>query len=200
MGSIQLRVVLHSRDPLARAGLAALLGSLEGVVVVDLVDDLADVSGGADVVISELRWGEPLDIPPSGIPRVLALAEDQVQARQARSAGATGVLRRDSGEAEIAAAISAVAVGLPVFSEDLVPPDSDPIVDVGGAGPEALTAREAEILELVATGLANKAIAARLAIRESTVKFHVNAILAKLGAQSRTEAVARALRSGLIRF
>jgi DNA-binding NarL/FixJ family response regulator len=61
-----------------------------------------------------------------------------------------------------------------------------------------LTAREREVLKWLAKGLANKAIAQQLAITESTVKFHVNAILGKLGAQSRTDAVVRATRLGLV--
>ena len=61
-----------------------------------------------------------------------------------------------------------------------------------------LTPRELEVLALVADGLPNKAIAGRLGISDHTVKFHVNAILSKLGAQSRTEAVTRAMRMGLI--
>jgi DNA-binding NarL/FixJ family response regulator len=63
---------------------------------------------------------------------------------------------------------------------------------------DALTAREMEVLQYVAQGLANKVIARRLNITESTVKFHVNAILGKLGAQSRTDAVVRATRLGLV--
>ena len=62
----------------------------------------------------------------------------------------------------------------------------------------ALTPREREVLQLLAEGLANKAIAQRLAISEHTVKFHVNAIMSKLGAQSRTAAVVQATRLGLI--
>ena len=71
------------------------------------------------------------------------------------------------------------------------PPDSLP------PGQE-LTPRELEVLQLLAEGLANKAIALQLDISEHTVKFHVNAILAKLGVQSRTQAVVRATRLGLI--
>jgi len=63
---------------------------------------------------------------------------------------------------------------------------------------EALTPREIEVLELLAEGLPNKAIAARLAISDQTVKFHVSSICGKLGAANRTEAVRRALRRGLI--
>jgi DNA-binding NarL/FixJ family response regulator len=63
---------------------------------------------------------------------------------------------------------------------------------------EALTAREIEVLELLAEGLPNKAIAARLGISDQTVKFHVSAISGKLGASNRTDAVRRAVRRGLI--
>jgi len=63
---------------------------------------------------------------------------------------------------------------------------------------EELTPRERHVLQLLAEGLPNKAIADRLGISEHTVKFHVSAIMSKLGAQSRTEAVTRAARLGLI--
>jgi DNA-binding NarL/FixJ family response regulator len=63
---------------------------------------------------------------------------------------------------------------------------------------EELTPREREVLQLLAEGLANKAIAQQLTISEHTVKFHVNAIMSKLGAQSRTAAVVRATRLGLV--
>jgi DNA-binding NarL/FixJ family response regulator len=64
--------------------------------------------------------------------------------------------------------------------------------------PDPLTPREIQVLELLAEGLANKAIAARLAISDQTVKFHVSAICGKLGAANRTEAVRLAIRRGLI--
>jgi DNA-binding NarL/FixJ family response regulator len=63
---------------------------------------------------------------------------------------------------------------------------------------EPLTAREQEVLPLLAEGLSNKAIAAQLQISEHTAKFHVNAVLTKLGAQNRVEAVVRAARIGLL--
>ncbi|MCS7070294.1 MAG: response regulator transcription factor [Anaerolinea sp.] len=68
----------------------------------------------------------------------------------------------------------------------------------GERTPDALTPREIEVLRLIAEGLPNKQIAIKLSISEHTVKFHVNAILTKLGAQSRTEAVVRATRLGWI--
>ena len=90
----------------------------------------------------------------------------------------------------------------------LLPPDRPrrPGIDVDGAVEnretretlETLTAREIQVLELLAEGLSNKAIAARLGISDQTVKFHVAAVSGKLGAVNRTDAVRRAVRRGLI--
>jgi DNA-binding NarL/FixJ family response regulator len=83
--------------------------------------------------------------------------------------------------------------------------DHDAIIVGGGGAPaaddeivEPLTSREVQVLELLAEGLPNKAIAARLGISDQTVKFHVSAICGKLGAANRTDAVRRAVRRGLI--
>ena len=88
--------------------------------------------------------------------------------------------------------------------------ESDAIIVGGGSGgslppspddegfDEPLTAREIQVLELLAEGLANKAIATRLGISDQTVKFHVASISGKLGAKNRTDAVRRAVRRGLI--
>src|SRR5437867_6655415 len=73
-----------------------------------------------------------------------------------------------------------------------------PQIDDDGALDEPLTPREIDVLELLAEGLANKAIAARLGISDQTVKFHVASICGKLGAANRTDAVRRAVRRGLI--
>jgi len=70
--------------------------------------------------------------------------------------------------------------------------------DFDEAGPEQLTARELEVLELIAEGLPNKAIATRLGISDQTVKFHASQIQGKLGAANRTDAVRRAVRRGLV--
>ena len=70
--------------------------------------------------------------------------------------------------------------------------------DEGGLDVELLTPREIEVLELVAAGLPNKAIAARLGISAETVKFHLTSIIGKLGAANRTDAVRRGVRRGLI--
>ena len=82
----------------------------------------------------------------------------------------------------------------------LLAPDDSPD-PMGHATPvERLTAREVEVLELLAEGLSNKAIGHRLGISDQTVKFHVGSISGKLGARNRTEAVRLAVRGGLISF
>jgi DNA-binding NarL/FixJ family response regulator len=77
----------------------------------------------------------------------------------------------------------------------LAGPDDD---EAAGAYRERLTAREIEVLERLAEGLSNRAIAERLGISDQTVKFHVASVMAKLGAANRTDAVRRAVREGLV--
>ena len=111
---------------------------------------------------------------------------------QIRRAGAGGVLQSNASSEQIVQAIKSVASGLMVFDRALAPqsPDDEPL--------EQLTPRESEVLRLLANGLGNKEIAVKLSISEHTIKFHIHSILGKLGAASRTEAVTRGLRSGLI--
>jgi NarL family two-component system response regulator YdfI len=89
------------------------------------------------------------------------------------------------------------------FEAILMPPDRPPPLDDSGDErdetiQEPLTAREIQVLELLAEGLSNKAVAARLGISDQTVKFHVASLSGKLGAVNRTDAVRRAVRRGLI--
>ena len=111
---------------------------------------------------------------------------------QIRRAGAGGVLQSNASSEQIVQAIKSVASGLMVFDRALAPqsPDDEAL--------EQLTPRESEVLRLLADGLGNKEIAVKLSISEHTIKFHIHSILGKLGAASRTEAVTRGLRSGLI--
>ena len=206
------RVLLVSTSPAVRAGLRALLatagdidvvteaptlqpGLVDGlerppdVVVLDAasasgLDDLADWLEGADAGLLVLG-------PPDGLDRLLSSAPSF----------AWGYLARESGPAELEAAIRAVAAGLMGIEPtllDRLARDIRPSASIAAPGSEDLTQRERETLQLVAQGLTNKAIAARLAISDHTVKFHVASILAKLGAGSRTEAVHLAARQGLI--
>ena len=202
-----LQLIAVADDPLARAGLSALLATLPGCEVVAqgtgaLLFDAA--TGEAEIVADVIVWDtgrqsfehddeERLD---GGLP-ILALVFDEEAAAVAWRLGSRGVLTRELDTDRLAAAVAAVAAGLVVVSPSLIAalthgdaPTDESTVD--------LTPREVEVLALLAEGLTNKAIAYRLSISDHTVKFHVNAILTKLNAQSRTDAVVRASRLGLI--
>lgn len=134
---------------------------------------------------------------------IVALLPDEEHAAEAWHAGARGLLLRDTTAEQLLAALQAVNQGLVSLDPVLMSALAEAWPDRSGQdGPllETLTPRELEVLQLLAEGLPNKAIALRLDISEHTVKFHVNAILGKLNAQSRTEAVVRATRLGLLRF
>ncbi|RME48858.1 MAG: DNA-binding response regulator [Chloroflexi bacterium] len=203
-----LRVLVVADDPLARAGLAALLaGRPECTVVGQMAGDEDLIAQASvyhpDVLLWDLGWDpEPAldrlaDLREVARP-VVALLSDEADASDAWNAGARGLLMRDTDTETLVAALTAVGQGLvaldPALAGVLVPaghlPDATLVED--------LTPREMEVLQLLAEGLPNKVIAHQLGISEHTVKFHVNAILGKLGAQSRTEAVVRATRLGLI--
>lgn len=142
---------------------------------------------------------------------VLVLCE-QHEVLPSIAAGASGALRRSASAEEIASALVGMDEGLAVFDRAFVqtvvtsepapmlPPADEievPVATVEAAG-EKLTAREQEVIGLLAAGLSNKDIAKQLGISEHTAKFHVNSILQKFGAQKRVEAVVRAARLGLI--
>ena len=138
-----------------------------------------------------------------GMPKVdgvLLLASDPSGAwtAQARRSGVRAVLRSDATAEELATAIAAARAGLLVLHPDALKPSTEARAARSRIGPTALTAREQEILEMIAEGMSNRIIANRLGISSQTVKFHVASILAKLGAGSRTEAVTFGLRQGLI--
>ena len=203
-----LRVLVVADDPLARAGLGALLADHPGCFVVGQVGREADLPDmievyRPDVLVWDLGWDPTLHLErladlQEAHPPVVALIPDSTHAAGARAAGVRGLLLRDSNISGLVATLQAVAQGLVVFEPELVAaamPSSDqtPKELIG-----VLTPREHEILQLVAEGLPNKSIASSLMISEHTVKFHINSILGKLDAQSRTEAVTRATRLGLI--
>jgi DNA-binding NarL/FixJ family response regulator len=127
---------------------------------------------------------------------VVALLAVESLAGMARAAGARGLLPRTSNARQIVAALHAVVQGLLVFDEMLLAAPSPVPAELDLVEP--LSARELQVLRHLAEGLSNKEIARAIGVSEHTVKFHVNAILGKLGAQSRTEAVVKATRAGLI--
>jgi two-component system, NarL family, nitrate/nitrite response regulator NarL len=210
-----LRVVVAAPTPLLAAGLAALVrdggftvvaerSRLDEPSALDAVD-VAVMAAGTPIAIDAFRDGEPGAVVV-GADRALAalLGRDGTRA--------VGVVPDDAGARTIGAAIGAVAAGLSVrpagiptparFGDDgFQPAAARTAADDGLEDPidaEPLTPREAEVLDSLAQGLSNRAIAARLAISEHTVKFHLASIFGKLGATTRTGAVRRALRRGLI--
>jgi DNA-binding NarL/FixJ family response regulator len=122
---------------------------------------------------------------------ILIGAPRQRQALREHLDGATDVVGQFDSLAEAhASGISADALLLP-SGTSAEPSDDETMI-------EPLTAREIEVLELVAEGLANKAIAEQLRISDQTVKFHLASIMGKLGASNRTDAVRRGVRAGLV--
>ena len=209
-----VRVLVLADDPLMRAGLAALLAQQTGCEVTGQAapgdDLLAEVAAAqADLVIADLGW-QPAAALAQLTPQVAALppallllpsnTNTAALAASAWQAGIRGLVWRHAApEAILAAAHSLLheqVVLAAELAEDLLLPAAPP----GSAATltEPLTTREDEVLQLLAEGMTNRAIAQRLAISEHTVKFHVNAILGKLGAQRRADAVMRATRLGLI--
>src|SRR5688572_30229711 len=209
-------VLVVARQPVARAGLRALLAGRADVHAVGQatsVEDALDLAQrlAPDAALSSWGGGELEDVlalarglHPFGTP-LLLLSElpepGELPLLLAGDAGVRGIILAEASSDEIAAALHAVSEGLvvldPPFLAMLAAQNAHVVID-DGAPVEALSERELEVVELLALGLPNKTIARRLNISEHTVKFHVGSILAKLGAASRTEAVTRAARRGLI--
>lgn len=195
-----LRILVVGDDPLARGGIAALLAGRADVVVLDQLGSRELARGRGPEPAEAIAW----DAGPSGLAGaerirdadapVVALVSGDDAAAEALRAGARGILLRGATADALAAALVAVARGLTALEADLAEPllrTPEP-----ARGGEALTPREREVLALVAEGLSNKGIAARLGISEHTAKFHVNAILGKVGAETRAEAIVLAARRG----
>ena len=138
------------------------------------------------------------------LPAIVTLSEDDRPVTLLRQLALRGwgIISPDAPGAEMQAAVISVAQGLAVLSlqlaSNLVGSRNTVQTLEGGGIPEPLTARETEVLELLSQGLSNKLIARRLNISEHTVKFHVSSIYTKLDASSRTDAVSKGARLGLI--
>jgi len=206
-----INVLVAAESAIARTGLEALIGAHDSLRVIQTDASLPlwrrVEDGRAEVLVVDLdrqavsrtlRELARLPRPPATI----FLTDDlrAVRTSEARRAGVLAVLPRGATASELGAAIKAVAAGLIVLHPEgvdaLLSPSSLP--SAAGATGETLTVREAEVLNIIAEGLGNKEIAARLGISEHTVKFHVASIFTKLKAGSRTEAVAIGVRRGLI--
>ena len=201
-----LRVLVVCRDRLSRAGLAAVLDQRLGLTVVGQIagDDNTLLPLDIyvpDVIVWDVSWEtsnavNSLGLLPEDALLVLALAVTSDQAAQARAAGAQALLSRDASPEALAAAAVALSHGLQVTDPALSGVSAAATPAPGSAS--LFTPREQDVLKLLAEGLPNKGVASRLEVSEHTVKFHVNSIMGKLNAQSRTEAVTLATRLGLL--
>lgn len=193
----------------ARTGLAAQLGRHRTIQTLVASPDLplAEQIDAVrpDVLLAETTPDAALAALalPADPPAVVLVASDAhglLESGRLRD-GIAGVVPPHATSDELRATVEAAAAGLVVLHRDVArdlrwrAAGGDVVPRVGG---EALTPREVEVLEMLAEGLANKAIAVRLGISDHTVKFHVAAILERLGVESRAEAVAVGIRRGLI--
>jgi two-component system, NarL family, response regulator YdfI len=202
-GSAGARTELRGRLKPYGVNVVGEAAGIEGVGV-QLSDTGADallIDGANASMDSVIETLTEADLAPE-IPTVLLVDEmGDGQMARALCAGVRGVLPRQGRAEQIAAALSSAKVGLvtllPQEISAVAPVSSSLTPDVIDAA-DTLTPREREVLQMLAGGLANKEIAARLNISDHTAKFHVAAILGKLGAATRTEAVTIGIRRGLV--
>ena len=222
-----IRVLIADDQRVVREGLAMVLGLLDGVEVVGVAADGNEAVALAvdlrpDVVLMDLRMPRCDGIEATRLLRerqpgakvvVLTTYADDQSVIEAFRAGARGYLTKDAGGEEIRQALDRVledrAVIDPAVQHHLVdaiatataapPPAPAPAQSRPSASrlPDGLTPREAEVLSLIATGLSNSEIAARLVVSEGTVKSHINHLFAKIDARDRAQAVTYAYQHGL---
>jgi DNA-binding NarL/FixJ family response regulator len=201
-----IRILSVDDHPLLREGIAALIVNQKDMKLV------AEASNGHEA-IEQFRSHRPditlmdLQMPEmSGIDAIIAISSEfpsarfivlttyagDVMARRALKAGAQAYVLKGSVRKDLLDTIRAVHAGKKRISPEIAAQLADHIAD------DTLTAREIEVLQLIAAGEANKLIADQLSITEETVKSHVGKILSKLGATDRTHAVTIGLKRGII--
>ena len=203
-GSAVIRVAIAVPSPLVRAGLAGGLAEagcevvLSAATVAELVE--ADY-GGAAVVVVDLDADGELDVAAPG-PHFVVLAGDADERVGEWLIDGCSVLPRGTVPAQVAGAVAAAAAGLvatsPAFAAEALRFERVGERRTAAPGFEALTPRERQVLAAMSNGLGNREIGGALGISAHTAKFHVAQIIAKLQAQSRAHAVAKALRAGFV--
>ena len=178
-----IRVWIETSSTILRSGLRALLESGVGL-------EPAESRADADVLLRE-------DAGVANHEHPTVLLNDAPPSAAGLRGRVRAILPRHAPAEQIVAAIHAAATGLVA-----VPFEASRVLSSNVKEPmgEALTPRELETLEMMAEGLSNKQIAYRLGISDHTAKFHVNSIFAKLEAGTRTEAVMRGIRMGLVKL
>jgi DNA-binding NarL/FixJ family response regulator len=206
---VRTRVLTLAAYPTISYGLRAAVESDDAMSYAGNLNEWAELperiaDGDVGVILADIDWTAD-DLTDAGelagLPPVLLLAEDADAGYQAFTAGFRGVLLRDSVVEEMLAGIRALAAGLAVVDPRILPLMQSQTAPGGAASTppfEPLSPRETEVLDLIARGYPNKAIALELGISEHTVKFHVGSVLGKLNAASRSEAVAIAISQGMV--
>jgi DNA-binding NarL/FixJ family response regulator len=211
---MSIRVVVADDHPIVRDGLRALLASLPDM---DMVGEATNgreavrsaVTDRPDVIVMDLRMpdldgaaatAEICRVAPDVAVLVLTMFDDDESVFRAMRAGARGYLVKGASQQEISRAISAVAAGEAIFGPGVARRVlrffASPPAAAEPAFPE-LSPREREVLDLIAGGLGNAAIAGRLGLSTKTVGNHTSAIFAKLQVAGRAEAIIRAREAGL---
>jgi NarL family two-component system response regulator YdfI len=207
-----IRVLIADDHLVVREGLSAILEAAEDMVPVGEATDGAEaveLTGelAPDVVLMDLRMPnvdgieaiqQIKDRYPAVEIVILTTYDDDEYIVRGLRAGARGYLLKDTGRKVLFEAIRAAARGESLLPQAVLEKVVAHLAEPRPAKTGRLSEREGEVLALMARGAANKEIAARLHITERTVKAHVTSIFNKLGVNSRTEAVAVALRSGLL--
>jgi DNA-binding NarL/FixJ family response regulator len=214
-----IRVLIADDQRVVREGLGTLLGLLDGIEVVGAAANGQDVIALAeelspDVVLMDLRMPGYDGVeatrrlrahdPDIKVLMLTTYADDR-SVIEALRAGARGYLTKDAGAEEIRSALLQVTSGRaaldPAVQHHLIDAISDgsaaPAAGDNVQLPDGLTVREAEVLQLIAEGLSNAEIAARLVVNETTVKSHINHLFAKTGVRDRAQAVKYAYDHGL---
>ncbi len=213
MAADSIRVLIVDDHAVVREGLRAFLELQAGIEIAGEAADGREAVARAvelapDVILMDLMMprGDGVTamrtlrarVPESRV-IVLTSFSDEQRLMPALEAGAHGYLLKDAEPSELARAVRAAHAGEalidPAVAERLLATLSAP--RAGLRGQDRLTAREREVLELIATGASNKRIALELGIAEKTVKTHVGHVLAKLGVADRTQAALLAIRQGL---
>lgn len=204
-----IKILVADDHPMLREGLTAVLSTREDFEVIGEAKDGKEVVGlvkklSPDIILLDLEMPNM-----DGVEALETLAGEGIDTKAlvftaydtderilgAIKAGAKGYLLKGSSRKDIFAAVETVASGGSLLGPDVT---SRLLASMTNGPHETLTPRESEVLKLIARGMPNREIAGELYISERTVKFHVSSLLAKLEAENRTEAVAKAREKNLL--
>ena len=208
-GGGAIRIAVAATSAVRRAGLESIIGSHAEFQLAGSFGTVASLapfarSSELDVIVIDSDSIHDRLLEPTSEAAIVLLTEvsDARSISRLLRSGVRAILSRESEPEDVLSAIFAVHDGLVLLSmpaaESLAAVFGDQAPEFEDELSEEITSRETDVLRMLAEGLVNKDIAARLGISEHTVKFHISSILDKLGASTRTEAVTQGIRRGLI--